>query len=178
MTKDGMGCHLSTLDDPVTSALHLVEWNSIYQVINVTGAFFTKLSIGIFLLRLQNNQKFRLTIWIFLLPLAITTLAVVLVVLLQCIPLEALWNPSVNGHCISPEIPLDVSYAQSAFAILSDLFLTLSPVAILWKIKISLGRKIAICSLMSLGLMATIANALRNAFIPNLSESDITCEVF
>ncbi|TEY29575.1 hypothetical protein BOTCAL_0938g00010 [Botryotinia calthae] len=60
-----------------------------------------------------------------------------------------------------------MSYVQSGFAIITDIFLTASPIAILW-------NKLAICGLMSLGLMATIANALRNAFIPSLEESDLS----
>lgn len=69
-----------------------------------------------------------------------------------------------------------MSYVQSAFAIIADIFLTLSPVAVLWNVKISLNKKLAICGLMSLGLIATVANAIRNVFIPSLTEDDLTCK--
>ncbi|KAI1452442.1 hypothetical protein F4805DRAFT_462737 [Annulohypoxylon moriforme] len=174
MVEIGAGYHLFELADPEAAALLLLKWNSIYQVLNVIGAFFTKLSIGIFILRLKNSRNIRLAIWLFLTPLALTTLVVVFTVLLQCLPLEALWTPSIKGRCISQSVPLTASYVQSGFAILADLFLTVSPMAILWNIKISRNKKIGICGLMSLGLMATIANALRNAYIPNLTESDFT----
>lgn len=175
MVVAGAGRHLPTLPNPVESALAILKWNSVYQVINITGAFFTKLSIGIFLLRLKSTRQFKLTIWAFLAPLAITTLVLDLVVLLQCVPLEALWTPTIEGRCIPQEVPLKFSYLQSAFAILADLFLTVSPMVILWNVRISWRKKIGIWVLMSLGLMATVANALRNAFIPNLSEADLTC---
>ncbi|KAI1087009.1 hypothetical protein F5B19DRAFT_497805 [Rostrohypoxylon terebratum] len=174
MVEIGVGYHLSELANPEEAALTLLKWNSIYQVLNVVGAFFTKLSIGAFILRIKDTRNMKLAIWLFLTPLALTTLVVVFTVLLQCIPLEALWTPTIKGRCISPNVPLTVSYVQSAFAILTDLFLTISPIAILWNIKISINKKIGICALMSLGLMATIANALRNAYIPNLTESDFT----
>ncbi|XXG99322.1 hypothetical protein Hte_005659 [Hypoxylon texense] len=174
MVSVGVGYHLFELPDPEAAALQLLKWNSVYQVLNVVGAFFTKLSIGLFLLRLKNSRRFRLVIWLFLTPLAITTLVLVLTVLLQCIPLEALWTPSIHGRCIAQDVPLTVSYVQSAFAILTDLFLTGSPIVILWDIRISTRKKVGICGLMSLGLMATIANALRNAYIPNLTEADFT----
>ena len=176
MVSAGVGHHLSSLPDPVYAALQILKWNTIYQVVNVIGAFSTKLSIGLFLLRLNNTRIFNMVIWIVLTPLAMVTFALVLTDLLQCIPLQALWNPSVQGHCISEQVPLTVSYVQSAFAILTDLFLTASPVIILWKVKINLQKQLAICALMSLGLMATIANALRNAFIPDLTQSDLSCE--
>ncbi|KAI0159976.1 hypothetical protein GGR52DRAFT_563791 [Hypoxylon sp. FL1284] len=174
MVATGAGHHLYELPEPEQAALTLLKWNSIYQVLNVIGAFGTKLSIGIFLLRLKNSRRFRWVIWMFLTPLAVTTLVVVFTVLLQCIPLQALWTPAVKGRCISQNVPLTASYVQSAFAIITDLFLTVSPMVILWNIKISRSKKVGICGLMSLGLMATIANALRNAYIPNLTESDFT----
>jgi hypothetical protein len=176
MIANGIGRPLASLSAPVEKALQVVKWNTIYQVINVLGALFTKISIGLFILRVQNQRRFVLAVWTVLASLALMTTILVFVVLLQCIPLHRLWQPTVHGHCIATDIPLKMSYAQSAFAIISDLFLTASPVIILWNIKITLKRKIAICGLMSLGLMATIANALRNAYIPSLTQSDLTCK--
>jgi hypothetical protein len=177
MVSAGMGRHLEYLPDPTHSALQIAKWNAIYQILNISGALLTKVSIGLFLLRLKQSRKFAIAVWGVLTPLFITTLILCFVVGLQCIPLRALWTPTIKGHCISTETPLNVSYVQSAFAILADLFLTVSPIVILWKVQISLKKKIGICVLMSLGLMATIANALRNAFIPNLTASDETCEM-
>ncbi|CRG82709.1 hypothetical protein PISL3812_00053 [Talaromyces islandicus] len=174
MVSAGMGRHLEYLSNPKYSALQIAKWNAIYQILNVSGALLTKISIGLFLLRLKQSRKFTIAVWGVLTPLFITTLILCFVVGLQCRPLRALWTPTIKGQCISPETPLNVSYVQSAFAILADLFLTVSPIVILWKVQISLKKKIGICVLMSLGLMATIANALRNAFIPNLTASDET----
>jgi hypothetical protein len=175
MTGLGMGQHLLYLPNPTYSALQILKWNTIYQVVNVLGAFFTKLSIGVFLLRLKDTRRFTLSVWLILTPLALATVILCLTVLLQCIPLHALWEPTVKGRCIANTTPLTISYVQSGFAIITDLYLTVSPIVILWKVQISVGKKVAICALMSLGLMATIANALRNAFIPNLVESDFSC---
>jgi hypothetical protein len=169
-----MGRHLEYLPNPTYSALQILKWNTVYQILNVSGALLTKISIGLFLLRLKKTRKFTIAVWGVLTPLFITTLILCFVVGLQCIPLRALWTPTIKGHCISNETPLNVSYVQSAFAILADLFLTVSPIVILWKVQISLKKKLGICALMSLGLMATIANALRNAFIPSLTASDET----
>ncbi|PQE18291.1 integral membrane protein [Rutstroemia sp. NJR-2017a WRK4] len=174
MLSAGAGYHMKSLPEPELSALAIVKWNTIYQVINVLGAFFTKLSIAFFILRLQNTATLTLLIWLILTPLALSTIVLCFVVLLQCIPLVGLWTPMIPSHCISSQVPLNTSYVQSGFAIITDVFLTASPIVILWKVQISSAKKLAICGLMSLGLMATVANALRNAFIPNLKESDIT----
>jgi hypothetical protein len=176
MVSKGAGYHLASLPEPGLSALAMVKWNTIYQIINVLGAFFTKLSIAFFIIRFQKTRTLTLLLWLILTPLALSTIMICLVLLLQCIPLAGLWNPAISSHCISQQVPLDMSYVQSGFAIITDLFLTASPVVILWNVRISTVRKLTICGLMSLGLMATVANALRNMFIPNLKESDITCK--
>lgn len=178
MVSAGMGRHLETLPDPTNSALQILKWNTIYQILNVSGALITKVSIGLFLLRLKDSRKLKLALGGVLVPLAIVTLVLCFIVGLQCIPLKALWTPTIKGKCMNQETPLKVSYVQSGFAIITDLFLSGSPIAILWKVQINLKKKVAICALMSLGLMATVANALRNVFIPNLTAKDETCMNF
>ncbi|KAF7874215.1 hypothetical protein EAF04_002887 [Stromatinia cepivora] len=174
MLSIGVGRHLDSLPEPEISVLAILKWNTIYQVINVIGAFFTKLSIALFILRLKNTKKLRLSVWLILTPLGLSTVVLCFIVLLQCIPLAGLWTPTLSSRCISAEIPLQTSYVQSGFAIITDIVLTASPIAILWKVRMTRRKKVAICGLMSLGLIATIANALRNAFIPDLVASDLS----
>ncbi|TEY13485.1 hypothetical protein BOTCAL_3094g00010 [Botryotinia calthae] len=90
MANNGAGRHLVSLPEPEVSALAILKWNTIYQVINILGAFFTKFSIALFILRLKSTKKLTLSIWFILTPLALTTVILSFIVLLQCIPLEGL----------------------------------------------------------------------------------------
>lgn len=146
-------------------------------MINVIGALTTKISIGIFILRIRNNKKLRIVLWTMITLLALSTFAVVVDLSVSCIPLRKLWEPTIPGTCSSLATAYTISYVQSGFAIVTDFLLTISPIVILWNVKIDKRRKWAICGLMSLGLIATISNALRNVYIPVLSASDITCMV-
>lgn len=105
--------------------------------------------------------------------LATTGAAVILAV--SCIPLEKQWNKDVPGTCLFPKTAYSVAYVQSGFTIVIDLCLTSAPVIILWDVKINRGRKTLICGLMSLGLVATVSNALRNCYQGGLTAPDMPC---
>lgn len=170
----GTGRHLHYLHEPKVAEAQVVRWNTYYQVLNVIGAFTTKLSISLFLLRIKRDRVFKYVVIAVITSLGIVSVIAVASITTQCTPLEKLWNPSIKGHCISSNFFHVTTYVQSGFSIIADLFLTISPIVILWNVRISIRKKIAICGLMSLGLMATVANALRNAYIPTLSASDLT----
>lgn len=110
--------------------------------------------------------------------MSLASLAVIIVLSLSCVPLAALWTPSLRPHakCLALKTEYNVAYVQSGFTIITDLLLTISPIVILWNVKIKTGKKIRICILMSLGLIATISNALRNAFQSGLTSKDPTRE--
>lgn len=175
MVSVGVGRHLRYLSEPEFAVLQVVRWNTYYQIVNVIGAFTTKLSISLFILRIKSDRKLKAAVIIVMAFLAVSTLVTVITAGTQCIPLNKLWNPDMKGHCVSSNITHISSYVQSGFAIITDLFLTISPILILWNIRISMRKKLAIWGLMSLGLMATIANAMRNIYIPVLKASDLTC---
>jgi len=177
MVQSGAGRHIYYLSDPEAAALSLVKWNTFYQMANVIGALGTKISISLFILRIKNHRRFKLLLYGVMILLALPTVAIVISLCVSCIPLEKLWNPSISGYCTPTQIPLTISYVQSGFAIATDFFLTVSPIVILWNVKISKSRKWGICFLMSLGLIATISNALRNVYIPVLNTADITCKL-
>jgi hypothetical protein len=105
------------------------------------------------------------------------TLVVIVVLGVACMPLRALWDPSVKGQCLPLNTVYIVSYVQSAFTIVIDFGLTLTPAIVLWNVRIQRGRKSFIIFLMSLGLTATVTNALRNAYVPTLTSPDFTCEL-
>lgn len=174
--NEGGGRHLRFLPDPKVAASEVVRWNTYYQIVNITGAWTTKLSISLLLLRIKNDRIFKYIVIGFLVALLIPTMISVITVAVQCKPLEKHWKPDIKGHCISEDTPIITFYVQSGFAIVTDLFLTISPIVILWNVRISIRKKLAIWGLMSLGLMATISNALRNAYILVLKASDITRE--
>lgn len=148
-------------------------------MVNVLCALVTKFSISIYILRIKNDRILRTLLQVLMAFMSLATLAVIIVLSISCIPLKALWTPSIQeeAKCLPLKSVYTVAYVQSGFTIVTDLCLTISPIVILWNIRIEFWAKVRICFLMSLGLIATISNALRNAFQPALTGSDYTCEL-
>lgn len=152
------------------------KFNTFFQMVDVICAFFTKVSISLFILRLKDTRALRWVLFVLMFFMFLATLQVVVVECVACDPMRKMWDPSVPGHCLPSDAVLIAANVQSAFTIFTDLCLTASPIVILWQVQINIKRKLQICALMSLGLMATVCNILRNVYQARLKESDVTCK--
>ena len=142
------------------------KWLLFSFIITVIGSLTNKISIGIFVLRIKKDRKRKVAVWTILSLMALASIVGLSVLFSFCHPLQAWWNPTISGFCNMISALETAFYITISFGIMTDIFLTISPVVILWNIKITLSRKLGICLLMSLGLIATIANALRMIYIP------------
>ena len=171
---EGLGRHAVYLENPKQQILQIIKYNVFFQTLVVICTLLTKISISILILRIKNTKRLRWILWTMMIFMTVVTISLVAVELSSCIPLRKVRNPEINGICIHPSSVYGVAYTQSAFNVVSDMCLTISPIVILWNVSISKKKKILICLLMSLGLTATISTILRNVFTPNLKSSDFT----
>ncbi|KAL8888829.1 MAG: hypothetical protein Q9192_006112 [Flavoplaca navasiana] len=172
----GLGIHIHEFSDPESTELKILKYNTFFQMVNVLCALITKVSISLYILRIKNDRSLRILLCALMVLMSLATVAVIVVLSVSRIPLEALWTPSLQpkAKCRPLRTVYNVAYVQSGFTIVIDLILTLSPIVILWNVRIKMVKKIRICTLMSLGLVATISNALRNAFQSGLTSKDPT----
>ncbi len=68
---------------------------------------------------------------------------------IQCIPLEAIWNPAVQGTCTS----LSVNIGNSVLHIVTDFAIFILPIPSLIKLKIDKKQKIGLMVVFSLGFL-------------------------
>lgn len=90
-----------------------------------------------------------------------TNFLCVLVLLAECNPVEKYWIPSMPGECWNTKVRIYSIYVQVAYSVITDLICTLLPIVVLWNVKIDQQLKIAVCGLMSLGLIATACAIVR-----------------
>ncbi|KAE8353211.1 hypothetical protein BDV28DRAFT_148276 [Aspergillus coremiiformis] len=173
----GLGRHVIYLENPKQGFLEILKYSMIYQIVNVSCAMITKYSISLYILRIRDSRALRWALAWIMLFMTLATIGAVVIIAVSCIPLEHLWNKSIPGTCLPPSKVYSVAHVQSGFTIVVDLALTSAPVIILWNVKIERGRKTLICGLMSLGLIATISNALRNAYQDGLESPDMPYDV-
>ncbi|KAI9691753.1 MAG: hypothetical protein M1822_007825 [Bathelium mastoideum] len=137
----------------------------------VTNALL-KTSICLLILRIQNTKKLRYLLYGMMGGLWLVGLEPVLVLLAECDPVATYWRGS-GGKCWDPRVRIYSIYFNIAYGIISDLTCSLLPIVILRKIKVSLKDKIAICGLMSIGLVATGFSVARAASL-GLAVNDLS----
>lgn len=99
-------------------------------------------------LRIFGRSQYRI---VFLLVWAYTILwAVVFIIvsLVECRPLASAWQRSIPGTCI------DLAAFQLGMGVLNiigDILVLVAPVPIVWKLRASKGKKIAILGIFALG---------------------------
>ena len=88
---------------PIDNAKKLGALNIVVTDVNALILFFIRTSICIFLFRMtkgtNNAKQWAMSIWI---ALALNTIAVGAIIILYsilCIPLDALWDLSIQGNC-------------------------------------------------------------------------------
>jgi hypothetical protein len=156
-------------------ALQLRKLDVFSQMSVILCTLVAKISISIYILRIKDDRRLRIALWVLMIIMTLGTIAPIIVLLCQCIPLRKLWIPKTPGTCLPIAAVNDVFYVQSALTIVVDLCLTVSPIIILWNIQMRKSKKMLVCFLMSLGLLATICNGLRNYLQKGLTTSDFTC---
>ena len=75
------------------------------------SAGLIKTSVCLFILRIikGTHRKLSKIIIAFMVINILGTLAFLFVICFQCIPFKKVWNPTIQGHCISPKILADAN---------------------------------------------------------------------
>ena len=94
-----------------SQTMEILRWNYASEVLLFAIIPATKISICLFVLRIKNTGWLKWLIYGLMAGLVITTVVPIIVLLVQCRPIEAFWNKSA-GSCWSPKVINDVNYAQ------------------------------------------------------------------
>ena len=101
-------------------------------------------------------------IWIGLAACTIFYVIIFFVDLFRCKPIEASWNPTIEGTCMSYAA---FPYATGIFNIISDFYILLLPLPVIFKMTMTWTRRLRIASIFGLGALwvlediAVITNA-------------------
>ncbi|PLB54130.1 hypothetical protein P170DRAFT_469595 [Aspergillus steynii IBT 23096] len=139
--------------------LRSIRFNTFFEMASIVCTLVTKFSICCYILRIRDDRRMRWALAFLMVPMTLITVAIVIVLSVSCTPL---WSDNIPTTCVPVSGMYTAAYVQSALTIVVDLCLTSAPVIILWDVRIQLGRKLFVCGLMSLGLIATLSNALRS----------------
>lgn len=112
----GLGRHIYCISPE--SRVGIRKWIAFLQLANVIGIGLAKVSVCVLVLRVIDKAavKFARFLWAIIVFVSAVHLAEIIVILVQCIPLEALWNPGVKGKCGSRYLKFTVLYIENGDA--------------------------------------------------------------
>jgi hypothetical protein len=98
----------------------------------------------------------------------------------QCSPVDFWWkrflDPTMQGRCIPLSTIMNVTYAFSSVAIVTDFIFALLPIHIVVGLQMSLRIKIAIVPIFLVAILAAIACSVRFAYLPLFLKNDFLCK--
>ncbi|KAI0012720.1 hypothetical protein F4779DRAFT_566594 [Xylariaceae sp. FL0662B] len=157
--------------DPNSEEYFNRQWGSKIQVIGWSFYAFiiwaVKFCIAVFYSRLTAGlQHLRLRIRIAYVLLAVTYLAVALTLILSCQPITKFWqiNPDPGNLC-QPTNSRAYVLVVVIPNVLTDIYLLSIPLPLMWKVNISLKRKLALMLLFSGAVFCIMAGTIRAVVI-------------
>ncbi|PWY85074.1 hypothetical protein BO70DRAFT_370587 [Aspergillus heteromorphus CBS 117.55] len=120
-----------------------------------------KTSILVFLLRLSGQKiAVRRTIWVILVLNATTMVVTFFVIVLNCIPIAAVWDKASypDAKCLNFA---NIVTATASASIITDVLVLMLPTWIVYNIRIPQRQKLMLVGVLSFGLLAVIAGIVR-----------------
>ncbi|KFY08520.1 hypothetical protein V492_06157 [Pseudogymnoascus sp. VKM F-4246] len=155
----GNGRHRPYISDDDYIYVNFLTWmTQIFLFLNIG---LLKCSICILILRIKDTPVLSWCLYGMMTGLVLTNIECVIVLLAECSPVEKYWLPDAPGKCWDTKVRIYSIYLQVGYSVITDLACTLLPIVVLWKVQMRRPLKLAVCGLMSLGLIATVTAIVR-----------------
>ncbi|KAL3485491.1 hypothetical protein BJX62DRAFT_38238 [Aspergillus germanicus] len=142
----------------ITKILHLYYFEEMLYIASIA---LTKVSMLLLFLRLFPDENFRRATYIVLAFTICWGLGIFFANVFSCQPISYfwhMWDGEHEGKCISHAHLL---WSHAIINILLDVVIIGLPLSTLVKLKLTLGKKVGICSMFAVGLVVTVISILR-----------------
>lgn len=141
----------------------------------VLNMWLIKLSIGIFLLRLASQKRYKYILYISIIIITIWSIVLFFWNIFQCSPVAAQWDYTIlqndpNAHCVSVDEIVNAAYALSVMTVLTDWLYALLPIPMVWGVKMTMQAKLTVVVILGLGVFASVATLVRLKFLSDLTD--------
>ena len=150
--SEGLGKHINCLD--VGQIPQLEKWSIISQICNVIGIGLAKISLCLYVLKIIGDRirrNLRVFLWAVIAFSSASHLAQVILFLVQCRPMAAIWDPQIHGKCFSSHITYLAGYIGFGLDAFTDLVCAAIPISVFYQSQIKKRNKIALSCLMGIG---------------------------
>lgn len=138
----------------------------------------SKLSIGVFLLRITVQKVHHYILYMAMLFSVVCGLVFFFVTIFQCNPVSYFWykTSQPDGTCIDSGIIAALTYLYSAISVICDFTFALLPLHMIRGLQMNNQTKIALIPILGMGCVASIAVVVRFAYIENFKNPDFLCK--
>lgn len=130
------------------SKLIIIKCFYVLQLAYVATLPLVKISVLLFYYRIFPQKRFRYALYGMGIFLILFFLSSVLAVVLQCLPIHGFWEPDITHHCFDQ---VTFYIAQGSLNFVSDVFVVLMPIPLLWKLRLPLARRLGLVIVFLLG---------------------------
>ncbi|MCJ1470458.1 hypothetical protein MMC07_009103 [Pseudocyphellaria aurata] len=171
----GTGRHMYylSIENIVSAGLYF----RIEEIIYILATVMVKCSVCLFLLRIMTrgtSDRLRWFLYALMAIMALLSVPTAIVILVQCVPLAAGWDPRVKGKCQSYARSVGIGYAQIAWSICTDMVCALFPILIFWNSQMNKRTKYALWAIMGTGVFAGVCGIVKIFYLGKLSDGDFT----
>ncbi|KAF2453059.1 hypothetical protein BDY21DRAFT_388291 [Lineolata rhizophorae] len=135
-----------------------------------------KLAVVSLLTKVMNPSKLhRIWLWFMTSMCALILFGCVIILYAQCTPSRSQWDFSITDKtCWSPWVLVDYAIFAGSFSATVDLYLAVYPTIVLFKLQMSIKKKLALSSALGLGSVATVVAIYKTTRIPGLASPDFS----
>lgn len=175
MTRYGLGQDIWNIDFDKFN--DLLFWHWMAEMVYLWITSFLKLSLLFFLIRIFRTTHLNKWIWIAVAFQSAFTVAFALVTIFQCTPVAYVWQSwsgEYTGKCINVNA---ASWSMAAIGIAFEIVVLSLPIRELWKLNLSLSKKLYTIAMFSLGFVVTLISILRLQSLITFSKTyNLTCK--
>ncbi|GFF68424.1 hypothetical protein IFM61392_05263 [Aspergillus lentulus] len=145
----------------------LSKWTFFHAIVIVLGISSVKISLAFFLLRFASQNKlikrFIIGALVFLI---LFTIACILTLIFQCIPVSAAWDytQKATATCYSSKTYLAIGEFNSAINIATDFVFATLPVFMFYNIQVNKRTRASLMGILSLGYFACAAAIAKTVY--------------
>lgn len=167
---NGLGKHIG--DIPIPMMIKALYWVFIVQSMFTVTQVLTKTSVGLTLLRIAVEKRYRITIYATM-GFMFSYLTVILFVFnLNCKDVRANWDPTVPRDCLPQKVVANITYVIGSCNILTDLLCAIIiPFPMIWNLNTNKRTKASAMFVISLGAFACAASIARMPYLVNFGKT-------
>ncbi|KAF2149649.1 hypothetical protein K461DRAFT_297100 [Myriangium duriaei CBS 260.36] len=160
--QEGLGKHLKELT--LSEDFEILRRNYYAIYMGVLSIAFSKFAVTALLLEVLDGSQHKYKRWSLWAVCAVFTVFSLLEIFLtafQCHPVSKVWQVTGHGSCPGQKAARAISYVHAISGGLTDIYLALFPISVVWNLKITQRTKLGFCALMAVGCLPAIASFVR-----------------